>query len=735
MKKIFLLGIVFASLKTKAQNVGIGTTTPNASAILDISATNKGLLIPHVSLTGVNDITTIPGAPTSLLIYNTTNAGSGAGAVTPGYYYWDRLLLTWLRFTDANSTPTAWQLNGNTSTTPATNFIGTTDNQSLRFKIFNTPAGFLGTDGNTYWGLNSGNINSTGFSNVGIGNAALSQNTNRSNVVAVGDSALYNNGIGVTTAVEATGNTAVGSKSLFANKKGYYNTAVGLKTLYSNTTGSYNTASGVQALFYDTSGSFNSGMGYQALTNNSNGNNNTASGFQSLLSNTTGSNNTATGGSSLVLTSIGTNNTANGYLSLFGNTTGNNNTAAGAKSLISNTTGYSNVAVGINALNLNTTGSNSIAVGDSALYNNGTGATGAQGKENTAIGSKALLSNTIGNNNTAVGSNADMAAAGLNNATAIGNKSFVNCSNCMVLGSVNGLNGAASSVKVGIGTSTPLMGIHVAKTDSAVALFENTQALNTNVSNALYFKTGNSGSAYTGAVKTIGLNTINARLGFFTGAAGNPNQLAERLTINDFGNVGIGTTTPSVKLDVKGDTYITGNAVVFGQTTLNGNQTVNGNAAINGNMTVVNGSVILPIQVVVNTYTVVASDYTIVADMQNDPNKALQIFLPTTAVVGRVVKIVSINMAQKSTNPNQVYPFNGTVSIYTQTQNLNYTIQSLSSYFVNQNLVSPAPNFINYDTGDYELTTSCSLQYAGGTAGWVVTDVKSEKYGGIYYIH
>ncbi|MEO6721236.1 MAG: hypothetical protein ABIN67_12775, partial [Ferruginibacter sp.] len=38
-----------------AQNVGIGTTTPNASAILDIKSANKGLLVPQVSLTGVAD--------------------------------------------------------------------------------------------------------------------------------------------------------------------------------------------------------------------------------------------------------------------------------------------------------------------------------------------------------------------------------------------------------------------------------------------------------------------------------------------------------------------------------------------------------------------------------------------------------------------------------------------------------------------------------------------------------
>ena len=102
MKKIFLFLLAFFfTVHIIAQNIGIGTSTPNTSAMLDITATNKGLLIPQVSLTGVNDNTTIPGPPTSLLIYNMSNAGAGAGAVTPGYYYWDRLLLIWIRFTDA----------------------------------------------------------------------------------------------------------------------------------------------------------------------------------------------------------------------------------------------------------------------------------------------------------------------------------------------------------------------------------------------------------------------------------------------------------------------------------------------------------------------------------------------------------------------------------------------------------------------------------------------------------
>jgi hypothetical protein len=51
---------------------------------------------------------------------------------------------------------------------------------------------------------------------------ALTSNVDRSNLVAVGDSALFNNGIGGTSGNQtAAFNTAVGSKSLFSNTLGY----------------------------------------------------------------------------------------------------------------------------------------------------------------------------------------------------------------------------------------------------------------------------------------------------------------------------------------------------------------------------------------------------------------------------------------------------------------------------------------------------------------------------------
>lgn len=79
-----------------AQNVSINSdgSLPNSSAMLDVKSSTKGILIPQVTLNGTGDITTVPSPATSLMVYNTTAAGSGTTAVVPGYYYWDG---SWVR--------------------------------------------------------------------------------------------------------------------------------------------------------------------------------------------------------------------------------------------------------------------------------------------------------------------------------------------------------------------------------------------------------------------------------------------------------------------------------------------------------------------------------------------------------------------------------------------------------------------------------------------------------------
>lgn len=85
-------------------NVGIGTSTPNTSANLDITATDKGLLIPRVSLTASNLAGPITSPAISLLVYNTATAGTFPNNVTPGYYYWNGT--NWVKFMVNNSNTT-----------------------------------------------------------------------------------------------------------------------------------------------------------------------------------------------------------------------------------------------------------------------------------------------------------------------------------------------------------------------------------------------------------------------------------------------------------------------------------------------------------------------------------------------------------------------------------------------------------------------------------------------------
>ncbi|MBN2776434.1 MAG: hypothetical protein JXR36_02250 [Bacteroidales bacterium] len=87
--KRFFLGYFFLILFSvnSFSQVAINSTgnTPDNSAMLDISASNKGLLIPRIALTGTSDITTINSPITSLLIYNTATVSD----VAPGFYFFN----------------------------------------------------------------------------------------------------------------------------------------------------------------------------------------------------------------------------------------------------------------------------------------------------------------------------------------------------------------------------------------------------------------------------------------------------------------------------------------------------------------------------------------------------------------------------------------------------------------------------------------------------------------------
>jgi hypothetical protein len=70
MKKlVLLLSVLYQPFSGYTQNVGIGTATPNASAILDISGTSGGLLLPRLTTTQMNSM---DDPARGLMIYNTT---------------------------------------------------------------------------------------------------------------------------------------------------------------------------------------------------------------------------------------------------------------------------------------------------------------------------------------------------------------------------------------------------------------------------------------------------------------------------------------------------------------------------------------------------------------------------------------------------------------------------------------------------------------------------------------
>lgn len=61
----------------------------NPSAMLDVAAADKGVLVPRINLTSINDISTVVSPATSLLIYNKATAGTPPNNVSPGFYYWN----------------------------------------------------------------------------------------------------------------------------------------------------------------------------------------------------------------------------------------------------------------------------------------------------------------------------------------------------------------------------------------------------------------------------------------------------------------------------------------------------------------------------------------------------------------------------------------------------------------------------------------------------------------------
>lgn len=449
----------------------------------------------------------------SAMTYNISgsrNAAFGSGALAENDTADDNTAVGWFALENNKAS-------GNTAVGSSALQLNTTGSENAalgrRALGWNT-TGFQ----NTAIGASSLTKNTTGSQNTAVGRGALALNTTGNENTAVGQSALYYN-------TEGYNNNAFGDAALFQNTTGAGNTAIGRWSLRNNTIASENVAVGNYTLVNNTTLGGNTAIGHRALEmNNQEGN--TAIGHDAARANTTGAYITAVGYNALQANTLGTGNTAMGYFAMLKNTTGYHNVAVGDSSLINNVNGYLNVAIGHEALRNNNAGKNNVAVGALALANITTG------NGNIAIGYAAGSTISTGNGNTFLGDQSMSSAFNYTNATAIGNKSLVSCSNCLVLGSVAGLNTAASSVNVGIGTTTP------------------TEVLTINASNPILQLQHDGASMgflqITGGQDVkIGTNITNDLGSFFIRTNG-----ADRVKVDPSGNVGVGTSSPTVKFQV-----------------------------------------------------------------------------------------------------------------------------------------------------------------------------------------
>ena len=253
MKKILTLALAIGcgvALGQKADNVGIGTTKPDPSALLELNSNSKGFLLPRMTETQRD---AIKNPSMGLVIFQTDKA---AGTYTFDGTAWQPSNAR----VGAASSVGAWDKQGNAI--DGTDFLGTTNGQPLKFKVNNTVFGQWdpAQNGSISIGHSAGGNQS--IRNIAIGASALSVAT----AAQGGNLALGYESLKATTT--GISNMGIGAWSLWKNTEGSFNAAIGAGALYSNVTGSRNTVIGTDAmLFGGTATEGNVVIGYQAAYN------------------------------------------------------------------------------------------------------------------------------------------------------------------------------------------------------------------------------------------------------------------------------------------------------------------------------------------------------------------------------------------------------------------------------------------------------------------------------------
>jgi Chaperone of endosialidase len=129
-----LLSFFFLYVNTQAQNVGIGTTTPHASAILDVNSTTKGILVPRMTTVQRNAIVT---PAMGLLIFDTDlkqfifQSDTGWTKIPAG---------------QTSSSTNSWTVNGNNQYAALGGSVGIGNNNPNALLTLGETLGFTGID-------------------------------------------------------------------------------------------------------------------------------------------------------------------------------------------------------------------------------------------------------------------------------------------------------------------------------------------------------------------------------------------------------------------------------------------------------------------------------------------------------------------------------------------------------------------------------------------------------------
>src|SRR5690606_28632877 len=169
---ILTLAGTVAKAQVVEQKVGDNNLIMNQNAVLEIESSNRGLLLPRLALTATDAFAPLTAHVEGMTVYNTATAGTGATAVTPGYYYNDGT--QWVRVAtgvDAKTEPWFVQNTANEATANDDNIyqegkvaIGFTDADSVSDKQLEVKGDFKAqyNNGNAY------NIFGTNYESAGV---------------------------------------------------------------------------------------------------------------------------------------------------------------------------------------------------------------------------------------------------------------------------------------------------------------------------------------------------------------------------------------------------------------------------------------------------------------------------------------------------------------------------------------------------------------------------------------